>query len=179
MTIHALFVIVLIMFVISLIGDIVLAHRLNKHTEDYDDLLTRVDNINKWCNEIQENATTYKNLVEKVIHEFCTYKQANEDNLIKRHNEISEKITELELDILSSEKAIKNVNSKVVTVEDQVKLLNTDADALEESINYVQNQVSKLTKPGEATKEVVKQVLDEMDVLSGSIINGQLEIKEH
>ena len=51
MTINTLFVIVLIMFVISLIGDIVLAHRLNKHTEDYDDLLTRVNNINEWCNK--------------------------------------------------------------------------------------------------------------------------------
>lgn len=179
MTIHALFVIVLIMFIISLIGDIVLAHRLNKHTEDYDDLLKRVDNLNKWCNENEDNWNTYNELVKQVIHDFCTYKQTNQDDIIKRHKEIDEKITELELDIMASEKAIKNVNSKVVTVEDQVKLLNTDADALEESINYVQNQVNKLTEPGEVTKETVRQVLDEMDVLSGSIVNGQLEIKEH
>ena len=115
MTINTLFVIVLIMFVISLIGDIVLAHRLNKHTEDYDDLLTRVNNINEWCNK----------------------------------------------------------------QDDAIALLNADAEALETSINTVQNQVSKLTEPGEVTKETVKQVLDEMDVLSGSIVNGQLEIKEH
>ena len=103
------------MFVISLIGDIVLAHRLNKHTEDYDDLLTRVNNINEWCNK----------------------------------------------------------------QDDTISMLNTDTEALETSINTVQNQVSKLTEPGEITKETVKQVLDEMDVLSGSIVNGQLEIKEH
>lgn len=115
MTIQTLFVIVLIMFVISLIGDIVLAHRLNKHTEDYDDLLNRVNNINEWCNK----------------------------------------------------------------QDDAIALLNADAEALETSMNIIQNQVNKLTKPEEATKEVVKQVLDEMDVLSGSIVNGQLEIKEH
>lgn len=115
MTINTLFVIVLIMFVISLIGDIVLAHRLNKHTEDYDDLLTRVNNINEWCNK----------------------------------------------------------------QDDTIAMLNADTEALETSINTIQNQVNKLTEPGEITKEVVKQVLDEMDVLSGSIVNGQLEIKEH
>ena len=115
MTIHALFVIVLIMFIISLIGDIVLAHRLNKHTEDYDDLLTRVNNINEWCNK----------------------------------------------------------------QDDAISMLNADAEALETSINTIQNQINKLTEPGEVTKETVKQVLDEMDVLSGSIVNGQLEIKEH
>ena len=58
-------------------------------------------------------------------------------------------------------------------------MLNADTEALETSINIIQNQISKLTEPGEITKEVVKQVLDEMDVLSGSIVNGQLEIKEH
>lgn len=103
------------MFVISLVGDIVLAHRLNKHTEDYEDLLKKVENLDECCDEQDETIT----------------------------------------------------------------LLKADIDALGESVNYAQNQVSKLTEPGEVTKEVVKQVLDEMYVLSGSIVNGQLEIKEH
>lgn len=115
MTINTLFVIVLIMFIISLIGDIVLAHRLNNHTKDYDELLTKVNNIDEWCDD----------------------------------------------------------------QDDSIALLKADAEALETSINIIQNQVSKLTKPEKATKEVVKQVLDEMDILSGSIVNGQLEIKEH
>lgn len=115
MTINTLFVIVLIMFIISLIGDIVLAHRFNNHTKDYDELLTKVNNIDEWCDD----------------------------------------------------------------QDDSIALLKADAEALETSINIIQNQVSKLTKPEEATKEVVKQVLDEMDILSGSIVNGQLEIKEH
>ena len=103
------------MFVISLVGDIVLAHRLNKHTEDYDNLLKKVENLDECCDE----------------------------------------------------------------QNDAIAMLNADTETLKTSINTIQNQVSKLTEPGEVTKETVKQVLDEMDVLSGSIVNGQLEIKEH
>lgn len=114
MTIQTLFVIVLIMFVISLIGDIVLAYRLNKHTEDYDELLTRVNNINEWCN---------------------------------KH-------------------------------DDAIALLNTDAEALETSMNIIQNQVSKLTKPEEVTKEQILQVLDEQNVLTSSIKDGTVILEE-
>lgn len=108
MTINTLFVIVLIMFIISLIGDIVLAHRLNNHTKDYDELLTRVNNINEWCN--------------------------NQD--------------------------------------DDIALLKADAEAFETSINTIQNQVSKLTEPGEVTKEQILKVLDEQNVLTSSIKDG-------
>ena len=114
MTIHALFVIVLIMFIISLIGDIVLAHRLNKHTEDYDELLNRVNNINEWCNK----------------------------------------------------------------QDDAIALLNADAEALENSVNIIQNQVSKLTEPGEVTKEQILQVLDEQNVLTSSIKDGAVILEE-
>lgn len=179
MTIQTLFVIVLIMFVISLIGDIVLAHRLNKHTEDYDELLTRVNNINEWCNKLEDKCTSLENYSSNIILSLIKDKNKFDKELNTRFGELDTRLNELELDIVASDKAIKNVNSKVVSMEDQIKLLNTDTDSLEESINYVQDQVSKLTEPEEATKEVVKQVLDEMDVLSGSIVNGQLEIKEH
>ena len=114
MTINTLFVIVLIMFIISLIGDIVLAHRLNKHTEDYDELLTKVNNIDEWCDD----------------------------------------------------------------QDDAIALLNADAEALETSINTLQNQISKLTEPGEVTKEQILKVLDEQNVLTSSIKDGTVILEE-
>ena len=102
------------MFVISLIGDIVLAHRLNKHTEDYNNLLNRVNSINEWCNK----------------------------------------------------------------QDDAIALLNADAEVLETSINIIQNQVSKLTKPEEATKEQILQVLNEQNVLTSSIKDGTVILEE-
>lgn len=114
MTINTLFVIVLIMFIISLIGDIVLAHRLNKHTEDYDELLTKVNNIDEWCD--------YQ--------------------------------------------------------DDSIALLKTDSEALKTSINTLQNQVSNLSKPEQATKEQILQVLDEQNVLTSSIRDGAVILEE-
>lgn len=178
MTIQTLFVIVLIMFVISLIGDIVLAHRLNKHTEDYDELLTRVNNINEWCNKLEDKCTSLENYSSNIILSLIKDKDKFDKELNTRFGELDTRLNELELDVVANDKAIKNVNSKVVSVEDQVKLLNTDADSLEKSINYVQNQVSKLTEPGEVTKEQILQVLDEQNVLTSSIKNGTVILEE-
>lgn len=114
MTIHTLFVIVLVMFIISLIGDIVLAHRLNKHTKDYDELLTKVNNIDEWCDD----------------------------------------------------------------QDDSIALLKTDSEALKTSITTLQNQVSKLTEPEQATKEQILQVLDEQNVLTSSIKDGTVILEE-
>ena len=114
MTIHTLFVIVLIMFIISLIVDIVLAHRLNNHTKDYDELLTKVNNIDEWCDD----------------------------------------------------------------QDDSIALLKADAEALETSINIIQNQVNKLTEPGEVIKEQILKVLDEQNVLTSSIKDGAVILEE-
>lgn len=178
MTIQILFVIVLIMFVISLIGDIVLAHRLNKHTEDYDDLLNRVNNINEWCNKLEDTCTSLKNYSSNIILSLIKDEGKFDKELNTRFGELDTRLNELELDVVASDKAIKNVNSKVVSMEDQVKLLNADTDSLEESINYVQDQVSKLTEPEQATKEQILQVLDEQNVLTSSIKDGTVILEE-
>ena len=114
MTVNTLFVIVLIMFIISLIGDIVLAHRFNNHTKDYDELLTKVNNIDEWCDD----------------------------------------------------------------QDDSIALLKTDSEALKTSINTLQNQVSNLSKPEQATKEQILQVLDEQNVLTSSIKDGAVILEE-
>lgn len=178
MTIHTLFVIVLVMFIISLVGDIVLAHRLNNHTKDYDELLTRVNNINEWCNKLEDKCTSLENYSSNVILCLIKDKDKFDKELNTRFGELDTRLNELELDVVASDKAIKNVNSKIVSMEDQVKLLNTDADSLEESINYVQDQVNKLTEPEQATKEQILRVLDEQNVLTSSIKDGTVILEE-
>lgn len=164
MTMNLLTILLALFIVISIVGDIIIARKLNKHEEEYkakyDELINSFTNTSK---EVKSLSDRYDNLY------------------VPYYNKVEDLISD-----------IKNINSNIRSLSSSISSLNNNYNALDKSITSLQesekenndsivmlkDKVNKLSEPEQATKEQILQVLDEQNVLISSIKDGTVILEE-
>ena len=98
--------------------------------------------------------------------------------LNKHEEEYSAKYNNLVEENTKLKEEIENLSNKIKEQETNYTSICRSIDSLKQSDIELSDKITKLSEPEQVTKEVVKQVLEEMDVLTGSVVNGVLTVEE-
>lgn len=98
--------------------------------------------------------------------------------LNKHEEEYSDKYNSLVEENTKLKEEIEKLSNKIKEQETNYTSICRSIDSLVQSDIELSDKITKLSEPEQVTKETVKQVLEEMDVLTGSVVNGVLTVEE-